>query len=128
MHTQFSTPIVKQITNPSLATVLTVQPNLLAETVTYALPLPSAFSEVLLYSTASGISEYSASSTTDLTLIFLASSVATFTLDTTNPISYRFKLSIDGVDFSSINDRTKVTIDGESCLGLLAAAINYVEV
>ncbi len=60
---------VKQITDPSIATVLTLQSNLVADTIAYALPLPTAFTEVLLYSTISGIPEYSASSTTDLTLI-----------------------------------------------------------
>lgn len=79
-------PIVKQITNPSAATVLAVAPNLIADSATYALPLPTAFTEVLLYSTSSGISEYSASSTTDLTLLLKAPTTATFTLDPLNVI------------------------------------------
>jgi hypothetical protein len=79
VHTQLSVPIVKQITNPSTATVLTVAPNLIANSASYALPLPTLFTEVLLYSTSSGNSEYSASSTTDLTLILKAPTVATFT-------------------------------------------------
>jgi hypothetical protein len=123
-----SVPIVKQITDPSLEKVLTVQTSLTADSITYALPLPTAFSEVLLYSTLSGISEYSASSTTDLTLLLSASSLATFTLDPLNLLSYRLKLRIDGVNFSNIVDATKITIEGVSALNILAAALDYIEV
>jgi hypothetical protein len=122
-----SVPIVKQITNPSTATVLTVQSNLVANSITYALPLPTKFTEVLLYSRYLGNSEYSASSTTDLTLVLLAPTTTIFTLNPGSIAYYRIKLRIDGVNFSSISDATTILIEGTIAFNIVEATMDSIE-